>query len=291
VSELTEAGTSRELQTDNGKLQYHEAGQGDPLLLLHGSGPGVSGWANFAGNIDVFAARFRTLILNLPGFGGSEVTDGHPMIDAPAAVVAFLDGLGIERCNILGNSMGGWVGANVASNHPERVDRLASIGGVGVNIFSQMPSEGIKALVDFVEEPSRPALVRWIQSMLYDQSFLTDELVERRWQQATAPGAVEWMRKMYSRASAEALGETMAGRDGPPPWLSLAHIQAPTLLLWGRDDRVSPVDMALMPMRIIPKCELHVFYDCGHWVMIERKEEFESVTLDFFGRGPTARTA
>jgi pimeloyl-ACP methyl ester carboxylesterase len=180
--------------------------------------------------------------------------------------------------------MGGWVGADVAANHPERVERLASIGGVGVNIFSHMPSEGIRALVDFVMEPSRPALTRWIQSMLYDQSYLTDELIERRWQQATAPGAVEWMRKMYSREAAEALGSTMAGHAGPPPWLSLARIEAPTLLMWGRDDRVSPVDMALMPMRMIKKCELHVFYDCGHWVMVERKDEFEGVAMEFFRR-------
>ncbi len=286
VTDLSEAGTSKILKTANGKLHYHEAGEGDPLVLLHGSGPGVSGWGNFAGNVGVFAEKFRTLILDLPGFGGSEITDGHPMLDAPAAVVSFLDELGIERADILGNSMGGWVGADVAANHPDRVKRLASIGGVGVNVFSLMPSEGIRALVDFVEDPSRPALIRWIQSMLFDQSYLTDELVERRWEQATAPGAVEWMRKMYSRTASEALPGMMAGLFGPPPWLSLARIQAPTLLMWGRDDRVSPVDMALLPMRIIPKVELHVFFDCGHWVMVERKKEFESVALDFFTRVP-----
>jgi pimeloyl-ACP methyl ester carboxylesterase len=284
VTDLSEAGTSKTLKTANGVLHYHEAGEGNPLVLLHGSGPGVSGWGNFAGNLGVFAAKFRTLILDLPGFGGSEITDGHPMMDAPAAVVSFLDELGVDRCDILGNSMGGWVGADVAANHPDRVGRLASIGGIGVNIFSLMPSEGIRALVDFVEEPTRPHLVRWIQSMLYDQSYLTDELVERRWETANAPGAVDWMRKMYSREASEALPSVMAGLFGPPPWLSLARIQAPTLLMWGRDDRVSPVDMALLPMRIIPKCELHVFYNSGHWVMVERKKEFESVSLEFFSR-------
>jgi pimeloyl-ACP methyl ester carboxylesterase len=285
MGELSYQSTTRTVATPQGKLHYHEAGEGPPLLLLHGSGPGVSGWANFAGNLPLFAEHFRTLILDLPGFGGSEApSDGHPMLGAPGAVISFLDELGIERGAILGNSMGGGVGANVAAAHPDRVSRLGTIGGIGVNVYSTMPSEGIRALVDFVEEPTRPNLVRWIQSMLYDEAFLTEQLVEDRWQQATAPGAVEWMKKMYSRAASQALPGVMAGAYGPPPWLSLGKIQAPTLLMWGRDDRVSPLDMSIVPMRIIPKCELHVFYDCGHWVMVERKEEFESVALSFFTR-------
>lgn len=285
MDELSYESTNRTVATPKGKLHYHEAGEGPPLVLLHGSGPGVSGWANFAGNLPLFAERFRTLILDLPGFGGSEApVDGHPLLDAPAAVVSFLDELGIDRAAILGNSMGGGVGANVAAAHPERVTRLATIGGVGVNVYSTMPSEGIRALVDFVEDPTRPNLVRWIQSMLYDQAYLTDELVEERWKQATAPGAVEWMKKMYSRAGSQALPGVMSGAYGPPPWLSLGQVQAPTLLMWGRDDRVSPVDMSIVPMRIVPRCELHVFYDCGHWVMLERKAEFESVALSFFTR-------
>jgi pimeloyl-ACP methyl ester carboxylesterase len=276
--------TIRTIKTGAGELRYHEAGEGPPLLLLHGSGPGVSGWANFAGNLSAFAAHFRTLILDMPGFGGSPGGGGHPMAEAPPAVLAFLDELQIDRCRILGNSMGGGVACAIAAGHPERVERLASIGGIGVNVFSSMPSEGIRALVDFVEDPSREALVRWIRSMLHDERYLTDELVEQRWAQAMAPGALEAMRAMYSSQAARLIPRAMAGVDGPPPWLSLARIEAPTLLMWGRDDRVSPVDMAILPMRIIPKCELHVFYDCGHWVMVERKAEFESVALGFFLR-------
>ena len=171
-----------------------------------------------------------------------------------------LDEMGIDSGAILGNSMGGGVGANVAAAHPERVTRFATIGGVGVNVYSTMPSEGIRALVDFVEDPTRPNLVRWIQSMLYDQAYLTDALVEERWKQATAPGAVEWMKKMYSRAGSQALPGVMSGAYGPPPWLSLGQDprRPPACSCGGRDDRVSPVDMSIVLMRIVPRCELHV---------------------------------
>jgi pimeloyl-ACP methyl ester carboxylesterase len=285
VGALTQQGTRRTVETANGVLHYHEAGTGAPLLLLHGSGPGVSGWANFAGNLPTFAERFRTLVLDLPGFGGSPAPeDGHPLLSAPGAVVAFLDALGLDRAAILGNSMGGGVATTVAATHPERVARLAAIGGIGVSVLNPIPSEGIRTLVEFVEQPTREALVRWIQSMLYDQSFLTDELVAERWAQANAPGALEWMRKMYSSATLALLPRIMAGADGPPPWLALSKIQAPTLLLWGRDDRVSPLDMSLLPLRMIARCDLHVFSRCGHWVMVERKEEFERVAMAFFDR-------
>lgn len=286
MDSLSYEGTSRTVETSVGTLHYHEVGEGPPLVLLHGSGPGESGWSDFADNLPLFAKHFRTLVLDLPGFGGSKATvDGHPMNDAPAALVSFLDELGIDRVAILGSSMGGGIGAQVAAARPERVSRLATIGGVGVNVFSTMPSEGIRTLVDFVEKPTRPNLVRWIQSMLYDQTFLTDELIEERWKLATAPGAVDWLKKMYSYEGAKTWPAFMAGALGPAPWFSLGKIEAPTLLMWGRDDLVSPVDMAIVPMRIIPKCELHVFYDCGHWVMMERKEEFESVALSFLTRG------
>ena len=281
MTELTYDTTSRFLETAEGRMHYHEAGDGPPLLLLHGSGPGVSGWSNFRGNIGAFSERFRTIILDLPGFGASDATEGHPAATAPAAVIRFLDGLGIDRAGIVGNSMGGGVGSRVAAEHPARVSRLATLGGVGINLLTASPPEGIKLLMDFVEDPSRDRLVTWMESMVYDASILTDELVEERWKQAGNPVALESAKRMYDRALFGAMRSMMAGVNALE---HLARIEAPTLLMWGRDDRVTPVDMALAPLRLIPKCEVHVFYDCGHWAMIERKAEFESLVLSFFGR-------
>lgn len=154
--------TKREIATDKGVLRYHEAGDGPPLLLLHGSGIGVSGWRNYRGNLGTFAQRFHCYVLEFPGFGVSDPVDGHPVLTAGSAVVRFMDALGIESAAMIGNSMGGVVGVNVAMKHPARVHKLVTIGGVGPNIFSQNPSEGTRLLQEFADAPSREKLVRWL---------------------------------------------------------------------------------------------------------------------------------
>jgi pimeloyl-ACP methyl ester carboxylesterase len=281
VGELTLKETSRQIDIAEGKLHYHEAGDGPPLLLLHGSGPGVSSWANYRGNFPVFAEHFRTLALDFPGFGRSYSPETNPVLAAPGAVISFLDALGLESVAVLGNSMGGGVAAQVAAAHPERVSRLVTMGGVGVPIFSASPPEGIKLLVEFVQDPTRDRLVKWMHSMVFDTSLITDEFVEMRWEQATDPAALDGIRRMYNQ---QLLDNFRLVAGNPAALGMLPKIQAPTLLTWGRDDRVTPLDGALGPMRFIPRCELHVFYDCGHWAMIERKDEFESVVLSFLLR-------
>jgi pimeloyl-ACP methyl ester carboxylesterase len=281
VRELTFQETSRQIETAEGTLHYHDAGDGPPLLLLHGSGPGVSSWANYRGNLPVFAEHCRTLALDFPGFGRSYSPETNPVLAAPGAVVSFLDALGLDSVAVLGNSMGGGVAAQVAAAHPERVGRLVTMGGVGVPLFSASPPEGIKLLVEFVQDPTRDRLVKWMHSMVYDTSLITDEFVELRWEQATDPAALDGIRRMYNQ---QLLDNFRLVAGNPASLAMLPKIQAPTLLTWGRDDRVTPLDGALGPMRFIPRCELHVFYDCGHWAMIERKDEFESVVLSFLLR-------
>lgn len=282
--DLTHDHTRREIRTDAGMVRYHEAGEGPPLLLLHGSGPGVTGWRNFGGNLAAFADRFRCLILEFPGFGVSDDFGGHPMVTALDAVGRFVDALGLERVDIIGNSMGGGVALNYAIAHPDRVGRLVTIGGIGRNLFSPGPGEGIKLLQEFTEEPTRERLVQWLHSMVFDPALVTEELIEQRWAQATDPATLDSARRMYGKAAFAAMVRAMEAADTPPPWAMLHKVQAPTLITWGRDDRVSPLDMALIPMRTIPRAELHVFPNCGHWAMIERKTEFESAVLAFLTR-------
>ena len=280
--ELTHDATSRILETANGPLHYHEAGQGPPLLLLHGSGPGVSAWANYRNNLPVFAAHFRTLMLDMPGFGKSYSCEQSPPFAAPGAVLDFIDGLSLDSIPIVGNSMGGNVAARIAATHPDRVSRLITIGGVGMPLFNPTPSEGIKLLVEFVEDPTRGRLIAWMESMVYDTAILTDEFVEMRWESAMAPGALDDVKRLFNRPMLAAMRHSTAGAADMVEMLS--KIKAPTLMTWGRDDRVTPLDSALVPMRLIRKAELHVFYNCGHWAMIERKDEFESVVLSYLLR-------
>ncbi|MEN4479674.1 alpha/beta hydrolase [Mycolicibacterium cosmeticum] len=284
VDEAERFGGLREIDTSAGTLRYYDAGDGPTVLFLHGSGPGVTGWRNFRGVLPVFAEQHRCLVLEFPGFGVSDDWGGHPMITAQGAVTPFLDALGVERVDIIGNSMGGGVGISVAINAPQRVGRLVSIGGIGTNVFSPGPSEGIRLLQEFTEEPSRDTLIRWLHSMVFDPAVVTDELIEERWALATDPETLAAARRMYGKAAFAAMMAAMASSDLPLPWAQMHKVAAPTLLAWGRDDRVSPLDMALIPMRTIPNAELHVFPRCGHWAMIEAKQAFESVVLGFLNR-------
>ncbi|MET4433223.1 alpha/beta fold hydrolase [Mycolicibacterium sp. 624] len=274
----------REIATPAGVLRYYDAGDGPTLLFLHGSGPGVTGWRNFRGILPTFAAHFRCLILEFPGFGVSDDFGGHPMITAQGAVTPFLDALSVDRVDIVGNSMGGGVGINFAIHNPDRIGKLVTIGGIGTNVFSPGPSEGIRLLQEFTEDPTRQRLVDWLNSMVYDQALVTDQLIEERWKLATDPRTLASARRMYGKAAFAQMMAMMKSADVPMPWALMHKVSAETLLTWGRDDRVSPLDMALIPMRTIPNAELHVFPNCGHWAMIEAKAAFESVVLGFLTR-------
>ncbi len=133
-----------------------------------------------------------------------------------------------------------------------------------------------------MEEPTRDRLVQWMRSMVFDPAVLTDDFVDTRWRAATDPAALESIRTIYNRGLLNAFRALTV--DNPETLAMLSKIEAPTLLTWGRDDRVTPLDGAIAPLRLIPKCELHVFFDCGHWAMIERKDEFESVVLSYLLR-------
>jgi pimeloyl-ACP methyl ester carboxylesterase len=274
----------RELVTDAGVLRYLDAGEGPPLLLLHGSGPGVTGWRNFRGVLDAFSDVYRCLVLELPGFGISDDFGGHPMVTALDAVHRFVDGLGLETVDIIGNSMGGGVALNYAMSQPQKVRRLVTIGGIGRNLLSPGPAEGIRLLQEFTEQPTRERLAQWLHSMVHDPALVTEELIEERWAQATDPDTLASARRMYGKAAFAQMMAAIEDSDGPQPWLLLHRVSAPTLVTWGRDDRVSPLDMALIPLRTLPHVELHVFGNCGHWAMIEQRDAFVATVKAFLLR-------
>lgn len=278
------ADTSRHITVDGLKLRYHEAGSGPPLVLLHGSGPGVSGWANFGANLPVLAEHFRCLILDQPGFGASErpeVYQHNYLRIAADAVLGLLDRLELPTVHLLGNSMGGAVATLVALEHGRRIDRLVLMapGGVGVNVLGPEPSEGIRRLLDFTGEPTRERVLAWLRTMVFDEAVLTDELVENRWAAAADPAAIAAIRDAYATFANPALAEPI------PLWARLRALRNEVLLLWGRDDRVTPAEGALLPSRQLPNADLRLFGRCGHWVQIERKDAFERAVIDFLHSG------
>lgn len=275
--------SKREVRTEGGVIRYHEAGSGAPLILLHGSGIGVTGWRNYRHNIAAFAQHFHTYILEFPGFGVSDPVDGHPVITASASIVRFMNSLGIPEASFVANSMGAVAAVNVALKRPELVTKLVTIGGIGPNIFGPNASEGVRLLQEFADAPSKDKLVQWLRAMVSDPALVTDELIEERWLAATDPDTHRTLKAMYGSVAFADQQRFLAQSDAPPYWSSLHKLTCPTLLTWGRDDRVSPLDMALIPMRLIPNAEVHIF-PCGHWTMTEAKDHFEAVAIDFLRR-------
>ena len=276
--------TSKFLELDYGKIHYVECGRGDPLLFIHGSGPGVSGLANFENNLSAFSAHFRCIVIDLPGYGKSDPVEGDPIGASINSIMSFLDKMDIASTHIIGNSLGGMLGASIAAFNGDKVKSFVSIGGLGMNVFSPFPGEGINLLSAFVEDPSKARIKQWLESMVFNKSMVTDELIDSRFKQAIDPIQLETSKKIYAKSSLEAMAENFRGPEASNRIAHLSSIKAPTLLICGRDDRVTPLDQVLLPMRLIPNCETHILPNCGHWAMIEKKEAFESTVLAFLLR-------
>lgn len=266
-------------------LNYYDAGDsGDrlPLVMLHGGGPGASAWSNFGPALPGFAEEFRTLLVDQPGFGGSDkpAVVGNYFRFSADAVVALLDELGLEKVHLLGNSLGGGTAMRLALEHPDRVGRLVLMGpgGLSLNLFHADPTEGVQRLMDFGANPSREALRAFISTMVVDQGLVTDELVEERFADATAPGAQEAMASMGM-----SFWNPETAEDGLL-WREAHRLRHHTLLTWGREDRVNPLDGAMAALKLIPKARLHVFPRCGHWAQIEAADEFREVAVNFLSR-------
>jgi 4,5:9,10-diseco-3-hydroxy-5,9,17-trioxoandrosta-1(10),2-diene-4-oate hydrolase len=272
-------------------LAYYEAGVstdatgvggGLPLVMLHGGGPGASSWSNFGPALPRFAETFRTILVDQPGFGASDKPEvvGNYYRFAADAVVALLDELGIDRVHLLGNSLGGGTAMRLALTYPDRVGRLVLMGpgGLSLNLFHADPTEGVQRLMDFGADPTPEKLRAFISTMVVNQSLVTDELVAERFADATAPGAQDAMRSMGM-----SFWNPETAEDGML-WREAHRLRQHTLLTWGREDRVNPLDGAMVALKLIPKAQLHVFPNCGHWAQIEAADEFAEITTAFLAR-------
>lgn len=266
-------------------LHYHEEGQGFPVVFLHGGGPGASGLSNFGRNVSVFAKQFRAIVVDQPGFGKSAVseTDGHYFTIAADAVRTLLDELGVEKAHLVGNSLGGGTAMRFALRHPDRAARLVLMGpgGLSLNVFSPDPTEGVKRLYEFAAPPgpSKEKLAAFLRTLVFDPGLVTDELVEERFAAASSPSALAAMWAMGKTFTNPATAE-----DGML-WREAHRLRHETLLIWGREDRVNPLDGALVAIKLLKRSQLHVFGGCGHWAQLEKFDEFNRLAIDFLRGG------
>ena len=269
-----------------GGVHVSEAGDGEAVVLLHGGGAGATGLSNFSRNIDALAQHFRVIVPDSAGYGGTylpsvEQIEAGIFAHNAAMLAQLLDHLNIERASLVGNSQGGAIAMRFALDHGDRVNRLVLMGPMlgGIAATTVEPTEGQRNMVMFFAPPgpSPDKLRKMLSGLVFDQSLITDELVDDRYPFATSEKSAA-----FFGAFAAAF---QAGKGIDELWKEIDAIAHPTLLVWGRDDRVLPFDSALFMLKRMPDVRLIAYGNCGHWVQTEAADEFNAVVIAFLG-GP-----
>lgn len=272
-AELTEAETSRFAQTSKWRIHYHEAGSGEPVILLHGSGPGATGWSNFNPNIAALAEHFRVFAVDMPGWGKSDTAVPGDR-DHVEALILLMDELGLPEATLVGNSMGGMTSLLTLAQHPDRVRRIVTMGvpSPGVNIFGPAGlTEGLRILLGTYADPSPANFKRLVSIMAFDQKFATDELAEERSRNALA--------------NPDHLKNALASFRPDPKFqelgAALAMSPKPALVVHGRDDLTVGMEHGLRLVALMQNSRLLLLNRCGHWAQLEHADEFNRTVVDF----------
>lgn len=248
---------------------------GGTVLLIHGSGPGVSAWANWRLTIPELAQNFRVVAPDLTGFGFSErAPDRYDLAGWTSHALGVLDALDIDRAHVVGNSFGGSIALALAIQHPDRVRRLGLMGAVGVP-FEITP--GLDAVWGY--EPSVEAMADLLRIFTATPSPGIDDLARLRYEASTRPGVHEAYASMFP-APRQRWVDALAHADD-----AIASISAPTIIFHGREDRVIPMATSLRLLQLIPDAQLHAFGNCGHWTQIEHAQDFSRLLRDFLLAG------
>ena len=250
----------------------HDLGSGAPVLLIHGSGPGVTAWANWRLVMPALAESRRVIAPDMAGFGYTErlAGDAYTMDGWVAHAIGVLDALGIERTDLVGNSFGGAIALALAIRHPERVRRLVLMGSVGVP-FEITPA--LDAVWGY--QPSLEAMRGLLDLFAFDRSLVNDELARLRYEASIRPGFQESFGAMFP-APRQRWVDAMVSREA-----DIRALPNHTLVIHGRDDKVIPLQTSLTLSSWIPRSQLHVFGQCGHWTQIEHASRFARLVGDF----------
>lgn len=278
MTELTRERTSKRVRTKNWDIHYNEAGSGFPLVLVHGGGPGASGWSNYNPNIPYLSQYFRVLAIDLPGWGLSQPV-AYENRDNSGALAEFLETLGIEKAAVVGNSMGGASVIRLSYERPDLVSHLVTMGspsGVPGMFEAAGLTEGVKVLERAYFDPNLDTIRALTNIMTFDASNVTDELIAER---------------LENTLSQKVHVDNWIGGHGKGPMVRLNQemipsIAAPALLMHGRDDRVTHFTHAIRLAGMIRNSRSLIVNRCGHWLQLEHAKEFNSMVRCFIEDNP-----
>ncbi|WP_329596223.1 alpha/beta fold hydrolase [Streptomyces pseudovenezuelae] len=257
-----------------------ETGDGPPVLLLHGGGPGASGVSNYARNIAELAKNYRVIVPDLPGYGrsakGLDLAD--PFGSLAGAIRGLMDRLHLDRAHLVGNSYGGACALRLALDTPGRVDRMVLMGPGGIGTTRALPTPGLNCLLDYYkgDGPSRAKLEKFIrQYLVFNAADVPDSVIDARYKDSIDPEVVA-APPLRRPKSLGALWRTDFTRDS-----RLSRLGVPTLVLWGAADQVNRPSGGRMLAERMPHCDLYEVANTGHWVQFERAELFNRLCADF----------
>ena len=255
------------------KTNYLEAGTGDPVVLIHGSGPGVTSYANWRLVLPALAENFRVLAPDMVGFGFSErpANIEYGLQTWADQTVGLMDTLELPKAHLVGNSFGGAIALRIAAQHPDRVGKLVLMGSMGVPFPI---TEGLERVWGY--EPSFENMRKVLDVFAYSRDLVNDELAEVRYQASIQPGFQESFAAMFP-APRQRWVEAMC-----TPEDEIRRLPHRTLIVHGREDQVIPLQTSLRLMELIDNADLSVFSHCGHWSMIERNKDFNRNVSEFF---------
>jgi len=264
---------AKNIQTGAFATNYHDVGAGYPCVFLHGSGPGVTAWANWNKLFPLLKDDYRIIAPDMVGFG---FTDRPEMIvynmnNWVLQTIDFLDALRIEKANLVGNSFGGALALTMAIKYPERVNKLVLMGSMGVSFPI---TYGLDKVWGYTPSPEN--MEELLELFTYDHSFATKDLINSRYESSMQPGFQESFSAMFPAPRQQCV-ESMAANEN-----YIRNIPHDTLIIHGREDRVIPLDNSIKLLRLINNAQLHIFGKCGHWTQIEHTEEFADLLQNFF---------
>ena len=272
--------TERIVRVNGKEIFVADTGAGPPAVLLHGGGPGASGASNYSRNIEALARNYHVIVPDMPGYGRSAkgVDRADPFGYLADHIRGMLDELGIDRAHLVGNSYGGSCALRLALDTPQRVDRLVLMGPGGVGTTRGLPTAGLKSLLAYYggEGPNLEKLGTFIRSYLvFDGDAVPDELIESRYAASIDPEVLADP-PLQRPPDLRTLWRMDFTRDR-----RLGGLSIPTLVIWGRDDKVNKPSGAAMLAKRMPNADVMITANMGHWVQWERAELFNAVATAF----------